>query len=312
MLSNLYKNINKKFPIKFLNKANSLNYILFEYIHEKFVVNKPNSLWLDNFKKNGFSKTGIHSNEIAQFIKDKIIKPQEIRIPNNVRGKYKFEVPKELRKNLIDLIYLDYKELLNELESYYNHKITIAEILIKRNYPIRDSSYYKSQIRSKVKEPYSNYYHVDFYVNTLFKMFINLQDIKKENGPLHIYNIKSSKNFIKKNNYISRNNYLPEELDNEVYVNTGLTGESLIANTTKCLHRAGNVQEGHRDVLFIIFGLIPDKKISKKNGNTLDYYDKQSSDGVWTNSMMFTKKYKPKNFRDTMKLLYRFYSSKIY
>ena len=35
-------------------------------------------------------------------------------------------------------------------------------------------------------EAYSKYYHVDFYVNTLFEMFINLQDVKKENDATHL------------------------------------------------------------------------------------------------------------------------------
>ena len=98
-----------------------------------------------------------------------------------------------MRKNLIELIYSDYKVLFQELEEYFNHKITIAEILVKRNFPLGESSYYRNQLRTKDMEPYSNYYHVDFYVNTFFKMFINLQDVEKENGPLHIYNIQSSK-----------------------------------------------------------------------------------------------------------------------
>ena len=311
MLSNLYKSLNKELPIKLFKKANSLNYILFEYFHEKFIVNKPNSSRLENFKKNGFCKTGISSTEIVKIINERVIKLQESKIPPNHGGKYVFEVPRELRKNLIELIYSDYKVLFQELEEYFNHKITIAEILVKRNFPLGESSYYRNQLRTKDMEPYSNYYHVDFYVNTFFKMFINLQDVEKENGPLHIYNIQSSKNFIKKKRYNNRNDYLPDELDDEVYINTGSKGESLIANTTKCLHRAGVVQKGHRDMLFIIFGLIPNKEISKKKGSTLDYYDEQSSDDVWKNTMMFTKKYKPLNLRSTIKLLYKFYLSKI-
>ena len=311
MLSNLYKNLNKELPIRFFKKANSLNYILFEYFHEKLILNEPRSLRLENFKKNGLYKTGIRSEEIVKFINEKVIKPQEDKIPSNLKGKYVFEFPQELRKSLIDLIHSDFKELLQEFEEFYNHKISIAEILVKRNFPLGDSSYYKNQIRTKDKEPYSNYYHVDYYVNTYFKMFINLQDVKKENGPLHIYNIQSTKNFIKKKQYNNRNDYLPDELDNEVYINTGFKGESIIANTTKCLHRAGNVQEGHRDMLFIIFGLIPNKERSKKKGSTLAYYDEQSSDDVWKNTMKFTKKYKPHNLRNTIKLLYKFYFSKI-
>ena len=41
---------------------------------------------------------------------------------------------------------------------------------------------------------------------------------------LHIYDIQSSKNFIKKKQYNNRNDYLPEELDSEVHINTGLVG----------------------------------------------------------------------------------------
>ena len=69
---------------------------------------------------------------------------------------------------------------------FYNNKISICEIVVRRNYPLENSEYYKNKIRTKEMEIYNNYYHVDFYVSAFFKMFINLTDVYEENGPSHI------------------------------------------------------------------------------------------------------------------------------
>ena len=95
---------------------------------------------------------------------------------------------------------------------FYNNKISICEIVVRRNYPLENSEYYKNKIRTKEMEIYNNYYHVDFYVSAFFKMFINLTDVYEENGPLHIYDINSTEDYIKKYNYSSRLDYETKEI----------------------------------------------------------------------------------------------------
>ena len=91
-----------------------------------------------------------------------------------------FNVDPSLRNKIIEFIKTDFKDDLLGLENYYNNKISIAEIQVKRNLPLENKEYYNRYTRTKEFEIYSNYYHVDAYVNTHIKMFINLQDVSEE------------------------------------------------------------------------------------------------------------------------------------
>ena len=70
----------------------------------------------------------------------------------------------------------------------------------------------------------------------MVKLFINLDEVKSENGPLEIFTKENTKKMIDKG-YIDRNNYgnskkLIEETKNK-YLNTGPIGNALFV----CYHR---------------------------------------------------------------------------
>ena len=46
-------------------------------------------------------------------------------------------------------------------------------------------------------------------------------DTDERNGPLHIYSKESTKKFVKINNYRNRNNYKKNDLNGQLYINTG-------------------------------------------------------------------------------------------
>tara|TARA_B100000989_G_C19529770_1_gene468951 strand:+ start:1414 stop:2340 length:927 start_codon:yes stop_codon:yes gene_type:complete len=307
MLSKLNKNLG----LLLFNNPNTINYIIFNKFYSKF-ISKIKDLGDDalEFHKNGFVKTKDKSLKLVDFINNNIINKQQNNISEN-ETKYLFSIPDECREKILKLLYQDYGLIIKDLEKYYNNKIGILEIIIKRHFPISsEENYYQNTIRDKSKEFYSNYYHVDYYVGTYFKMFINLQDVSEKNGPLNIYNIKSSKEFIIKNNYKSRLNYKVNDLQDKLFKNIGDKGQTVIANTTKCLHKAENVQCGKRDVMVITFGAIPEKV--EKDANTyFDYYEKKNSEIVWNKNGQYTKIYKPKNFKSTIKLLINFFKAKI-
>ncbi len=306
MLSKLNKNLG----LLLFNNPNNFNYILFNKFYNKFVSKIKNlNDEVSEFHKNGFIKTKNKSAELVDFINNNIIAKQQSQIQEN-EVKHLFFIPDECRDKILRLFHQEHGELIKELEKYYNNNIGILEIIIKRHFPIKaENNYYQNTIRDKSKEFYSNYYHVDFYVGTFFKMFINLQDVSEKNGPLNIYDIMSSKEFIKKNNYKSRLNYKVNDLQNKLFKNIGEKGQTVIANTTKCLHRAENVLTGKRDVVVITFGVIP-KKIDKKNNAYFDYYAKQNPEIVWNKNGQYTKISKPKNLISTIKLLINFFKSK--
>lgn len=311
MLRKFYKKINKNMGVKIFGNPNSVNYNLFNILYDKFILRKETEKeYLKNFYKDGYFKTEIVSKDLVDLINDQIITPQQDTIDPKTK-KHIFFIPKHLRKNIIDHIYKDYGSMLKEMQKFYNNRISISEIVIRRNYPLDNTEYYKSKIRTKDMEVYNNYYHVDFYVSTFFKMFINLSNVTEENGPLHIYDIRSTGEYIDKFNYSSRLNYEPNEIKNRLKINSGFKGESLVADTTKCLHRAGLVQNGYRDMLFVIFGLIPEKFLSKDTYENLNYFNNIDNEALWNKSAKFTKIYKPQSLKKTLKLYWDMKKSKL-
>ena len=148
-------------------------------------------------------------------------------------------------------------------------------------------------------------------MGTYFKMFLNLHDVNKDNGPLNIYDISSTKKFLELNNYKDRNNYTVQDLHDKLYINTGKKGKTVIAKTTKCLHRAGVVNKDKRDIIFITFGAIPEKIKSNTLLDSLYYYGNKDPESVWVHTAKFTKLSKPKNLRSTISLLLKYIKSKL-
>ena len=110
-----------------------------------------------------------------------------------------------MKRQIKDHINSSFSEILKKLENFYNSKISVASVRIRRNYHINESI---------DKEVYSNNYHVDHYVYNHFKVFINLMNVNIDQGPLHIYSKNDTKKFLKLNKYKSRSNYIKEELRN--------------------------------------------------------------------------------------------------
>ena len=311
MIKKLYAKYNKNLGIKFFNNPNTINYNIFNFLYKNLIMkNKLRNNHLNEFHEKGFFKTKINSSELVELINKKVIKPQENKIIPGTK-KYIFYLPDDLKNKIIELIADDYKDIIKDLEIFYNNKISITEIVVRRNYPLNNGKYYKNKLRTKEMEVYNNYYHVDYYVSAFFKMFINLSEVKSENGPLHIYDIKTTGEYLKRFKYNSRFDYEPNEIIDKLNVNSGKPGESLIADTTKCLHRAGIVEKNYRDILFVIFGLIPKKLKSSNVFDSLRYFNSINENSIWNHSGKFTKIYKPKNLRQTLKLFWKLKNSKI-
>tara|TARA_Y100000031_G_scaffold133240_1_gene154934 strand:+ start:129 stop:305 length:177 start_codon:yes stop_codon:yes gene_type:complete len=48
------------------------------------------------------------------------------------------------------------------------------------------------------KEMYSNFYHCDHYLKTMYKIFINLDEVIESDGPLHAFTGKIRAFLLKK------------------------------------------------------------------------------------------------------------------
>ena len=135
-------------------------------------------------------------------------------------------------------------------------------------------------------------------------------DVNIDQGPLHIYSKNNTKKFMKLNNYKNRSNYVNEELSDDLVSNTGKIGESFVANTTECLHKAGEVKKGnYRDILFITFITIPEE--IEKNRNDFFYYETKYPKAIWDDGNEIIKIAKPQSFRKTIKLFIKYYKNKL-
>ena len=255
----MLNNLNIELKKYFTKKKERIYYNIFNKLHFKFIANKnTNNEQIKKFLDKGFFKTNINSKNFATYISNQI-KNQFIR-PDNFS--FYFNIDDEMKNEIKSHVNNKFGNLLRELEKLYNSRITIAKIAIKRNFSIE---------KNINKEFYSNFYHLDSCIYTHFKLFINLSDIEINQGPLHIYSKKDTKKFIKVNKYKSRDKYEDNEPNDLLIKNTGRLGDSFIANTSECLHRAGLVEKDYqRDIIVITF--IASPEIINKNGYNFFFY----------------------------------------
>ena len=293
--------INKSFGIKLFKNPNTLNYNLFNFFFKKNIVD-VNEKSLGLYHDLGYMKPNVNSKEIAKFLSEKIQSPNIKKI-QKLSNQYSsvFEIDDEMRSKIKNHLLYNFKEVINALKRYYKNDIAVINVQIKRNFGIEDTSYYSKKQREKKFEHYNMYFHCDYYTMNYFKLFINLQDISLNDGPLTFYTIKDTKKFVSKSNYRDRNYYDDLTFDNEIK-NCGKIGESLILNTPQCIHKASIPKIGnYRDVLFINFVAVPEKI------DNIFHYEKEYEDDVWGTSKKLAKKYsKPKSFRQTLNLYNEF------
>ena len=203
-----------------------------------------------------------------------------------------------MRIKIKDHLNNKFKNIVEALKRYYRSGIAIHNVQIRRNYGIEDTSYYSRKERKKDLEYYNMYFHCDYYTMNYFKLFINLQDISLDHGPLTFYSIEDTKKFVERSNYRDRNFYSDLSLNNEIK-NCGKLGDSLILNTPQCIHKAGIPKFGnYRDVLFVNFVAVPEKI------DDIFHFEKDYEDDVWgAVKIGLSKKFsKPKNLRETINL----------
>ena len=203
-------------------------------------------------------------------------------------------------KNKIRELIKDLDINLRELQDFYGCKICLGHAGIKRTYP--------SQSQNK-EAKYSNFFHNDIYIFTMFKIWISLHDINIQHGPTHFIKKKYSRKFIKLSNYRSRNNYNREKIipENYYFKNTSRKGEIFLTNTSELLHRAGTPQENYfRDIIELNFVAIPEKNdefdiflLEKRGVNIFGDVDEAEAPRIYS---------KPKGTRNLIKLYNKYRS----
>ncbi len=296
MFGKILFKINLNFGRYIFRNPNNLYNNIFNLCHRILISKKTNNKNIKEFLNNGYSKIKINSDHFCDKVNDEL----KLQSPNDEKGYFHFEITNKIKDIIRNHINFTFKDLLGDFEYYFNANISVAKILIKRNYNIDGFN----------DEVYSNRYHVDHNTYNHFKLFINLMDTNKENGPLNIYSKNATKKFVKINKYKNRKNYFDQDLKDLLYVNTGKKGDSLIADTSVCLHKAGKIEKGYfRDVVFITFITIP-KKIIKKD---FFYYEQLYPGIIWmpVGGSKVVKIAKPKTFRAMISTFFNYYKSKL-
>jgi hypothetical protein len=262
-------NLNKKLGMFFFKNFNLFTYNVFNLLYKIVISKKKSFSKINNFITNGFEKTDI---KIPDDIIDKInteINSQPIKKKNYskrflINDKIKLEIEKIVNNHLSCLI--------DELEYYYQNNIKLSYSEITRIYNADTNQEYNS-----------NYFHTDGYLFTMFKVFINLQDVEEAHGPLQFFSYKDSKKFFSLNIKNIENYRIKPDSSNNInyFQNTGYKGSVLAVMTPQVLHRAGNPERDlKRDILFLEFVVIPKKKakiindLSQKNWNKDNYISK--------------------------------------
>ena len=234
MKKNLINNIDLFLAKIFFKSFNSLRYCLFDFILDKKFL-KKNSNQNENIKS--FHEKGYVK---LKRIDTKYLEPIKKIFGSNIENKEYVQKPPidmDQKKNLKKLINENFNKLFSELKKYYKSDIFITNIELKKIYHIEEED--------QNEEKFNNFFHIDSYLKTHFKIFVNISDISFENGPTEIFNINDTKEIRSYNSFNIQRGKLSINHKLKPYINIGESGEVLLCNTSKCLHRASNPKQGN-------------------------------------------------------------------
>jgi hypothetical protein len=238
----------------FFNNFNTFYHNLFNLIYKKNICN--HKYIADNFITSyhnlGYSKLGKVNEKNISNLQD-VLKEDNPTISPGSLYYYNYKISKHALDAIKKIINENLEYQLKIIEKYYNLRIVLVNIQITRNF---------HDPNENIKETYSNYFHSDAYLYTLFKVFINLEDIEKSKGPLTIVKKDKVKKFKKLYSYNKRKYCNIEKEDNDLfYYNTGEKGEIFLCNTSELFHMAGHVKRNSsRDMLSLEFVAYPFQK----------------------------------------------------
>ena len=260
LLYKLFDNINNNLSPTFFKNSNLFSYNIFNIFFRRNIINKIHEVQdhtIKEYFKNGYVKLNrIPSDQITE-LNTILMNYNAPRVEENYS--YNFIINNEILDKINQIIDQNFSIFLKNLSNFYNMKIKLGQVQIKRNFPIP---------QNYTKEAYSNFFHCDAYTCNLFKIFINLQEIEDVNGPFILVKKEKAKFFIKKSNYKNRFIYDEKKAVGCYFVNTGQKGDALVCSTSEIIHKAGTVKNGkYRDVLFLDFVAYPFTENDDLNNN---------------------------------------------
>ena len=295
MKKNLINNIDLFLAKIFFKSFNSLRYCLFDFVLDKKFLKKNSNQneKIKSFHEKGYVKLKTIDHKYLEPIKN--IFDSKI---NNKEEEYvqKPSIDMDQKKNLKKLINENFNEIFSELKKYYNSDIFVTNVELKKIYHIKEED--------QNEEKFNNFFHIDSYLKTHFKIFVNISDISLENGPTEIFDINDTKEIRSNNSFNIQRGKLSINNKLKPFINIGDSGEVLLCNTSKCLHRASNPKQGNsRENLIITM-------VAFKQNLDLDnyfYFEEIDEESIWTQKNVITKYLaKPKRYKEVIKLVKKY------
>ena len=264
--------INKKIDKKINKKLKTSNYSTILQKKGFFIFNKKYEKFADNL--NLIIKKQIFENNIK------------------VKDVFYYEINDEIKLLIRDFLNKEAKDLFEEIYNIFGLNIFITNIILRRTVNINSS-----------KEIYNNFFHFDKHTKNHMKIFFNLHDMNKDNGPTKIIPKLLSKRLLKNNFFNRRGNYVPKENEvNDIYKNKEKKGSFIVCNTTECLHAASIPKNNNfRDILTITTIATP-----MINSNNIFFLDnKENEEYFWNGDSSLSKKFAKPKIKD----LFKFYQN---
>ena len=258
--SNFISYISNKITINLFKQRLPIRYILFNYLYKKFVINSSiNNDEIFQFHKSGFVKLNLNFEKEINIFKNKFYFKDEI----NKKKRNYFSMKQSDEKEFIKAIFKKLRPTITLLEEYFNCDIIVPSIMPFRIHDIKDIE------KIKGEEFYSENFHQDGYIMIYNKIFINMMDIRNEDGPLEVIPLENRKSFFNDFNYKDRHNYKSNGNQNLIFRNTGKIGDCTLLSSPQVIHRAG-IPKNFRDVIQIILLAVPKKFSNKYNLSNTD------------------------------------------
>lgn len=177
-------------------------------------------------------------------------------------GKFLRWTIRDARKVIPSLEKLMTDELKGTLEQYYQGHFNVIRVVAYRNY----------HVPNKLAEEgiYSNLWHCDARRPSLIKLMLNVSDVGKNDGPLHVLSKEKTRRMMKlgfKNRRELGGAALEIEEAEGLVKLTGVSGTGLLCNLNACLHKAGVPETTRkRDLIQMLFA--PSRKPLSSNWMT--------------------------------------------
>jgi len=292
----LLKKLNYYLGIKIFKTDNLFTYCLYTFLLNFFLKKKIIDPDIQKLFHDGFIQLKKIDQDFVNIINNELSKQITAQINTPL---IKYEFTENLKNYLSNFLDNNTNYALNILKKLFKSNVYVTTIQIRR-------TYYFDKTKFENKSVYSENFHCDKYVGTHYKQFIYLNNVNESNGPFTYLSKSVTKKFISKFKFKNRfsNDIVKSDFKDDENYFMGDAGNSILVNTTQCLHRAGIPHKGKfRDVIVITYVASP--VITDPDSM---YFAKNFSESFW-NSVhdgVFSKKLaKFKSNKQAIKTLFK-------